>query len=69
MPLVDTLKENYEPRKPTVPDFFTRHPDLIAEVVEAREAGFTWPQIADALERDYGFRPNPWSLGDYVTGQ
>lgn len=47
-------------------DFFNKHPDLVAEVCEARDQGFGWDQIADELGRSYGWRPNRETLRRFM---
>jgi len=61
--LVDSLKAaGQTARQPTVREFLEQHPGLEAEIREASSAGFTWPQIAKQLERDYGWRISNTSL-------
>jgi len=63
MALVDSLHAaGQTPRPPSVRQFLAAHPGLEAEIRQAAAAGFSWPQITKALERDYGWRISETSL-------
>ena len=66
--LVDSLKAAGVAPAINVPWFLEHHPQLAGEIRQARDAGFSWVQIADQIDRDYGWRPDPKSLPRQVAG-
>lgn len=68
MPLIDALAAaGLQPPKVSAVQFFAQHPGLLDEVRAVRAARFTWPQICDGLEAEYGYRPDPKSLSRMVA--
>jgi hypothetical protein len=67
MPLIESLTAaGVRPRKQTISNFFAAHPEVLVEAEAAKAAGYTWQQIASAIEKEWGFRPCQTSLHDWV---